>query len=102
MPRIVGACDHLFQQPEHVVIAPAKALLNAEGGKQKVIVIGKDNVAHDRPVTVGARQGERVQILSGVQEGEQVVVSGGLGLEDKAKVKIEEAKDEEDEDKDEK
>ena len=29
-----------------------------------------------------------MQILSGLQEGEQVVTSGGLGLEDKAKVAI--------------
>jgi multidrug efflux pump subunit AcrA (membrane-fusion protein) len=47
---------------------------------------------------VGVRQGERVQILSGVQEGDQVVTSGGLGLEDKAKVEIQAAKEEDDDD----
>jgi multidrug efflux pump subunit AcrA (membrane-fusion protein) len=50
-------------------------------------------------VSVGIRQGDRVQILGGVQEGEKVVVSGGLGLEDKAKVVVEEPK-QEDEDED--
>ena len=29
-----------------------------------------------------------MQILSGVNPGEEVVVSGGLGLDDKAKVKV--------------
>ena len=38
--------------------------------------------------SVGVRQGTRVQILTGLKEGEQVVTSGGLGLEDKAKVAI--------------
>jgi multidrug efflux pump subunit AcrA (membrane-fusion protein) len=49
----------------------------------------------------GVRQGERVQIVTGLQEGEQVVTSGGLGLEDKAKVAIQQPKSEdEDEDSD--
>ena len=46
------------------------------------------------------RQGERVQIVSGVQEGDQVVTSGGLGLEDKAKVAIQKPKSEDDDDDD--
>jgi hypothetical protein len=45
------------------------------------------------------RQGARVQVVSGLQEGEQVVTSGGLGLEDKAKVSIQQPKAE-DEDED--
>ena len=50
------------------------------------MVIDKDSVAHEHMVSVGVRQGDRVQIVSGVQEGDQVVTSGGLGLDDKAKV----------------
>jgi hypothetical protein len=41
-----------------------------------------------------------VQIISGLQEGDRVVTSGGLGLDDKAKVVIQEPKaEDEDEDK---
>ncbi|HEV8144843.1 MAG TPA: efflux RND transporter periplasmic adaptor subunit [Bryobacteraceae bacterium] len=79
------------------IIVPATALLNAEGGGQKVMVVAANNVARERRVTVGVRQGDRVQIVSGVQEGDQVVVSGGLGLEDKAKVAIQQPKVEEEE-----
>jgi HlyD family secretion protein len=43
---------------------------------------------HQRKVEVGVRQPDKVQILSGVASGEQVVVVGGIGLDDKAKVKI--------------
>ena len=39
-----------------------------------------------------------MQILSGVQEGEQVVTSGGLGLDDKAKVTIQKPKSEDEDD----
>lgn len=39
-------------------------------------------------MTLGVRDGNQVQILSGVSPGEEVIVVGGMGLDDKAKVKI--------------
>jgi multidrug efflux pump subunit AcrA (membrane-fusion protein) len=85
---------------QNTLVVPASALLNGDEGKQKVMVVTKDSVAHERTVAVGVRQGDRVQILSGVQEGDQVVTSGGLGLEDKAKVSIQQPKAEDDDDDD--
>ena len=86
---------------QNTIVVPAAALLNSEEGGQKVMAITSDSVAHERKVSVGVRQGDRVQIASGLQEGDQVVTSGGLGLEDKAKVAIQQPKaEEEDEDKD--
>src|ERR1700722_102349 len=85
---------------QNTIVIPASALLNADDGGQKVMVITKDSTAHERRVSVGVRQGARVQIVSGLQEGEQVVTSGGLGLDDKAKVTIQQPKPEEDEDED--
>ena len=85
---------------QNTLVVPASALLNGDEGKTKVMVVTSDSVAHERAVAVGVRQGERVQILSGVQAGEQVVTSGGLGLEDKAKVAIQQPKSEDDDDDD--
>jgi multidrug efflux pump subunit AcrA (membrane-fusion protein) len=86
---------------QNTIVIPASALLNADDGGQKVMVVTKDSIAHERRVSVGIRQGARVQIVSGLQEGEQVVTSGGLGLEDKAKVSIQQPKaDDEDDDDD--
>ena len=85
---------------QNTLVVPASALLNGDEGRQKVMVISSDSVAHERTVAVGVRQGDRVQILSGVQPGEQVVTSGGLGLEDKAKVTIQQPKSEDDDDDD--
>jgi hypothetical protein len=34
------------------------------------------------------REGDKVQILNGVRPGEEVVIVGGIGLDDKAKVKV--------------
>ena len=67
-----------------------------------MVIMGKDKdaIAQERRVVAGVRQGARVQITSGLQEGEQVVTSGGLGLEDKAKVTVQAPKSEDDEDDD--
>ncbi len=82
---------------QNTLIVPAAALLNSDNGGQKVMVITPNMTAHERMVAVGVRQGDRVQILSGVQEGDQVVTSGGLGLEDNAKVVIDQPKSEDEE-----
>ncbi|HSO94365.1 MAG TPA: efflux RND transporter periplasmic adaptor subunit, partial [Candidatus Dormibacteraeota bacterium] len=71
------------------VVVPAPAILpGAEGGTQ-VLVVGTDMVAHARPVKVGIRNDEIAQILDGVKPGERVVVEGGVGVEDGAKVTAE-------------
>jgi HlyD family secretion protein len=88
---------------QNTIIVPATALLNSdEGGEKVMVIVGKDKdaVAQERRVVAGIRQGARVQITSGLQEGEQVVTSGGLGLEDKAKVVVQAPKSEDDEDDD--
>jgi multidrug efflux pump subunit AcrA (membrane-fusion protein) len=85
---------------QNTLVVPASALLNGDEGRTKVMVVTSDSVAHERAVAIGVRQGERVQILSGVQAGEQVVTSGGLGLDDKAKVAIQQPKSEDDDDDD--
>lgn len=73
---------------QDTIIVPAAALLNSDDGSPKVMIVTADNKARERRVAVGVRQGKRVQIVSGLQEGDKVITSGGLGLEDKAKVAI--------------
>jgi HlyD family secretion protein len=87
---------------QNTIVVPASALLNSDEGGQQVMVVTSDSIAHERKITVGVRQGNRVQVASGLAEGDQVVTSGGLGLDDKAKVAIQKPKAEEDEDDDDK
>ena len=87
---------------QDATMIPVEALLNFDEGGQMVMVITNDNIAHERRVVVGVRQGPNVQIVSGVNEGEKVVTVGGLGLENKAKVVIREATAAEDDDDDDK
>ncbi len=85
-----------------VTIVPVSAILNFDEGGEKVMIAMADNTARERRINVGVRQGDNVQIISGVSEGEKVIVAGGLGLENKAKIKIVEppvAADDDDDDK---
>lgn len=69
-------------------VVPASALLPGEEGGTALLVIDSESRAHLRLVKLGVREGEKVQVLSGVRPGEEIVTVGGLGVEDKAKVKI--------------
>ena len=69
-------------------VAPVAAILPGEEGGTAVLTVSSDSIAHKRKVTLGVREGNQVQILTGASPGEEVVVVGGMGLDDNAKVKI--------------
>jgi multidrug efflux pump subunit AcrA (membrane-fusion protein) len=69
-------------------VVPAAAILPGEEGGTAVLTISPDSIAHKRAVTLGVREGNQVQILTGANPGEEVVVVGGMGLDDNTKVKI--------------
>jgi multidrug efflux pump subunit AcrA (membrane-fusion protein) len=69
-------------------VVPIAAILPGEEKGTAVLTVSADSTAHKKQVELGVREGDKVQILSGVRPGEEVVVVGGLGVDDKAKVKI--------------
>jgi HlyD family secretion protein len=82
-------------------VVPAAAILPGEEGGTAVLTVGSDSTVRRKTVKVGVREGNQVQILAGVSPGEEVVVVGGLGLDDKAKVKVVTTQVEEADDEDE-
>lgn len=73
-------------------LVPKDAILTAsDTHKTSVVVIGADGVAHLRPVTVGLTAGGMTEVISGVQSGEQVAVTGQYALPDGAKVSVQKA-----------
>ncbi|MFL6451949.1 MAG: efflux RND transporter periplasmic adaptor subunit [Bryobacteraceae bacterium] len=71
------------------ILVPIAALLSGEDGGERVMIAGTDSLAHNRPVKVGVRSGDTVQITSGLKPGENVITSGALGLDDKAHISTE-------------
>jgi HlyD family secretion protein len=70
------------------LVVPAEAILTATDGSTSVMVIGKDGHAHQTVVKTGTRDDHDVQILSGLDAGQQVVTVGAYGLPDGSKVTI--------------
>ena len=69
-------------------VVPMTAILPGEEGGQAVLVVDSSSVVHRRAVRLGVREGDKVQVLNGARPGEEVVTQGGMGLDDKAKVKV--------------
>ena len=70
------------------LVVPAESILSAPDGTKSVMLIGTDQVVHAVTVNTGIRQDDDVQILSGLQAGQQVVTQGAYGLPDGARVTI--------------
>ncbi|MBV8552528.1 MAG: efflux RND transporter periplasmic adaptor subunit [Acidobacteriaceae bacterium] len=70
------------------IIIPAAALLSSDQGGERVMIAGNDGLAHESQVETGIREGDQVEILSGVKPGDQVITQGALGLDDKAKIQV--------------
>lgn len=51
-------------------------------------VVRDDSIARKQDVTLGIEQGDRVEVLSGLQEGDQIVITGQNSLQDSTKVRI--------------
>lgn len=73
---------------KNALAVPSEAILTAPDGTTSVMVIGQDQVVHQTNVKTGIREDSDIQILSGLEAGQQVVTQGAYGLPDKTKVTI--------------
>jgi HlyD family secretion protein len=69
------------------IVVPASAILKNDAGKSSVMIV-QNSTAKKRDVETGIRDGEDIQIVSGVKAGEQVITVGAYGLDDGTKVKV--------------
>ena len=70
----------VLRERSGALIAPRAALLY--DGEQPYVFVISGNVAHRRPVKLGALDGDRVEIVQGVAAGDRVAVDGAAALED--------------------
>jgi HlyD family secretion protein len=86
------------------VVVPASAVTldatNADEGT--VMVVDDKSVAHETKVTVGIRTADKMEITSGLEGGETVVIEGNYALPDGTKVEVAKEGDEDKDNKDEK
>jgi RND family efflux transporter MFP subunit len=76
----------VVQQKDSVLTVPPEVVLSQMGGRFVYIVEGE--TAKKRIVQVGLETKDRIEIIDGIQAGEQIVVKGFETLRDGSKVKI--------------
>ncbi len=76
------------QTVSDALVVPVSSLITAADGTTTVMVAGSDGRAHQKPVKLGIRNGDDVQIVDGVAASDKVVSNGAYGLPDNTKITI--------------
>lgn len=71
----------------NALVVPSQAVYRDEKGQPRVFRLQGDT-AEAASVQLGLETNQRVEILSGLREGETIVLTGGYGLADRARVKV--------------
>jgi len=75
--------------PDAILIPLSAIRSSRESGEEMVLIAGADSKAHERKIKTGIREGDKAQVLKGLSPGEQVITTGGHGVEDKSAIKVE-------------
>lgn len=80
--------------PRSALVENVQTLIEPESNTIQItrnysaFIVENDSVAVKRDLELGIEQGDRVEIISGLQAGDQIVVTGQNSLEDSSKVRI--------------
>ncbi len=70
------------------IVVPDAAVVRLQGSGQRNVFVVEDGVAVQKEVSLGRHFDGQYEILSGLEEGEQVVVKGGSALRNGAQVEV--------------
>lgn len=90
-PGTSGEISMIARTVPDALAIPSVSVLTAQDGTTSVMVVGNDGKAHQQTLKVGFRDGDRVQILEGLQASQKIVGSGAYGLPDNSKITAAEA-----------
>jgi RND family efflux transporter MFP subunit len=77
-----------IELPAQAAVTLPQTALVTRDGRDHVYLVGKDSKVQSVVVTVGRRQQQRVEVISGLSPNARVVASGGAFLSDGAKVTV--------------
>ena len=80
------AVDITRETHEDALLLPKEAVLREL--KKAHVFIARDDVAEKRAVTLGLEEDDRIEILTGLDPGESIVIAGQGGLEDGSSIKV--------------
>ncbi len=87
-PGYTTECEIVTSKLEDVVVVAYNMLSKDEEGNDIVFVIDEDQIATERQVKLGTTSDFDAEVISGVEEGDLIVVNPSLSLFDGTKVEI--------------
>ncbi|HUP90681.1 MAG TPA: efflux RND transporter periplasmic adaptor subunit [Solimonas sp.] len=85
-PGMFGRIEIRYDRREQALLVPKDAVLTEDAANAVFVVAG--GKAHRRPLKLGYSDGELYEVLEGLKDGEEVVVTGQTNLKDEAKVEV--------------
>src|SRR3984893_2228226 len=79
MPGLYADADVALEHRDDIPTIPLQAV-NHEGNKTTVFVVSRNSEIEDRPITLGLQTANDAEVVSGLAEGEEVVVSDRSAL----------------------
>lgn len=79
MPGLYADADVSLEHRDDIPAIPLQSV-NHQGSKTTVFVVGKNNEIEDRPITLGMQTANDAEVVAGLKEGEEVVVSDRSGV----------------------
>lgn len=76
----------LLEKKENVLMVPRGSFIQHHGGRQVFVV--NDNVAHLKPVTLGSYGVSEIEVLAGLSEGQELIISNTDFVEKASILKI--------------
>ncbi len=83
-PGMFGRFDIAYEQHVDALIIPAAALVREDS--ETVVYVVEDGAAVRRAIETGIRSGDNIEVLSGLEVHEKIVVTGQGGLRDGSRV----------------
>lgn len=86
LPGMFARLTLSLKSSEQVVVVPVEALVSTPKGS--VVFVFEDGIATARMVESGIEAGNRIEIVSGIQPGDKVIVAGNEKLKDGIEVSL--------------
>ena len=83
-PGMIGRVAFVRRLIADAIVAPLFVLVDKGG--ERMVYIEKDGVVQSRTISIGVIEGDRVQITSGLNAGDHLIVKGHTEVEDGMKV----------------
>jgi RND family efflux transporter MFP subunit len=85
-PGMFAEAKLVLETKEGVLVLPKQAVIDS--GDKKYVYVVKDNKAIQTEITTGIEDDERVEIVSGLQAGDMIVLSGQNKLQNETPVTV--------------